>query len=190
MVYPLMPKAVAAWLVDNTKLTFEQIANFCGLHLLEVQGIADREVDKSPLAMDPRYSGQLTAEEISRCEADLNANLCLAKGMVNAVLAEQEKSRKRGKYTPVVRRQDKPNAIAWLLKVCPELADAQIQKLIGTTKSTIESVRNKTHWNYPNMKPKDPVLLGLCLQSNLNYILELARSKKSAEEERGVNEEG
>ena len=177
MLVPLMTKATAVWLIENTKLTFEQIAEFCGYHLLEVQGIADGDVAKGIVGIDPIHTGQLTKEEIKRCEMDSSTKLKLSESMAKIILVEQAKNRKGSKYTPVARRQDKPNAVAWLLKNCSELSDLQIIKLIGTTKTTIEAIRNKTHWNYSNIKLKDPVLLSLCSQTELNYIWEIAKNK-------------
>ena len=174
MNIPLMSKATAIWLIDNTTLTFEQIAEFCGLHPLEVQGIADGEVAKGIIGVDPIVNGQLTKEEIKRCEKNITAKLELS-GNTIKVMKEQNKTKKKNRYTPVARRQDKPNAIAWILKNCPEITERQIVKLIGTTKATINSVKDKTHWNFSNVKPKDPVLLGLCSQTDLNITYELAK---------------
>ena len=171
MVQPLMPKATAVWLVENTSLTFEQIAAFCGLHTLEVQGIADDEVAIGIQGMDPIANGQLSREELERCQADPTAQLAMAK----QDLPQPSKRTKGPRYTPVAKRQDKPDGIAWLLRHHPELKDSQIAKLIGTTKTTIEAVRERTHWNSPNIRPRDPVLLGLCSQSDLNAFVERAR---------------
>lgn len=164
MTLPLMPKATAVWLVENTSLTFDQIAEFCGMHPLEVQGIADGEVSGGIMGVDPLSSGQLTLEEIRRGEADPKARLALA---ATARQYLQVKT-KGARYTPVARRGDKPDAIAWIIKNFPTMPDAQIGKLIGTTKSTIKSVREKTHWNSAGIKPRDPVLLGLCTQTHLD----------------------
>ncbi|MSO13708.1 hypothetical protein h2es_0450 [Rickettsiales endosymbiont of Trichoplax sp. H2] len=183
MDYPLMPKATAVWLVENTSLTFDQIANFCGLHVLEVQGIADGEVAKGIKGVDPITHGQITSQELHKCEDDSNAQLTLSASAIK-LMKEQEISNKKGKYVPVARRQDKPNAILWLLKNCPELTDAQISKLIGTTKNTINLIKNKTHWNYTNLRAKDPVLLGLCTQADLNYITEIAKQKAALKKEK------
>lgn len=180
MVYPLMPKATAVWLIDNTSLTFDQIAEFCGMHVLEVRGIADGEVMRGVIGMNPLHTGQLTKTEIERCEADESARLKLSGGMEDTILAEQRK--KKGHYTPIVRRQDKPDAIVWLIKNCPEMGDMQISKLIGTTKPTVGAVRNRTHWNANNLRPKDPVLLGLCTQTELNAMYESAKTKVVARE--------
>ena len=171
MVQPLMPKATAVWLVENTSLTFEQIAAFCDLHHLEVQGIADDEVAIGIQGMDPIANGQLTREELERCQADPTAQLTMAK----QDLPQPSKRTKGPRYTPVAKRQDKPDGIAWLQRHHPELRDSQIAKLIGTTKTTIEAVRERTHWNSPNIRPRDPVLLGLCSQSDLNAVVERAR---------------
>lgn len=176
MMKPLMPKATAVWLIDNTSLSFEQIGDFCDLHPLEVQGIADGEVAKGILGIDPIVTGQLSREEIEACEKNHSRKLKLADNMVR-LIKEQKKQKKSSKYTPVARRQDKPDAIAWLLKNCPEMSDIQIVKLIGTTKAMIASVKDKTHWNITNIKAKDPVLLGLCTQSELDHLHQLAVSK-------------
>jgi hypothetical protein len=166
---PLMPKATAVWLVDNTSLTFQQIANFCGLHELEVTGIADGDVAQGVSGMDPTHSGQLTTAEIERCTADPKASLILSHSAVDNLIAKKSKS----KYTPVARRQDKPDAIHWLVKTCTGITDKQIIKLIGTTPSTIDAIRDRTHWNMGNIRPRDPVLLGLCSQVELDKIMKL-----------------
>lgn len=180
-----MPKATAVWLIDNTTLTFEQIGEFCGLHPLEIQGIADGEVAKGIIGVDPITNGQLTADEIKRCESDSATALKLSEEAVKHLVVEK-KAKKGGKYTPVARRQDKPEAVAWLLKNCPELADSQITKLIGTTKNTIDSIRNKTHWNSQNINPKDPVLLGLCKQTELDRVYESAKKKAEATKSKDI----
>lgn len=176
MALPLMPKATAVWLVDNTGLSFEQIAEFCGMHPLEVQGIADGDVAQTIIGVDPTANGQLSRDEIQRCEDDEKARLTMAKN------AQQYMKKKvRGaRYTPVARRADKPDAIAWLLKYHPEIPDSQIVKLIGTTKNTIEAVRTRSHWNTPNIQPKDPVLLGLCTQTHLDDAIK--RAAKNAQQ--------
>jgi hypothetical protein len=166
-----MPKATAVWLVDHTTLSFEQIAEYCGLHPLEVQGIADGEVAVGIQGQDPIANGQLTREELDRCQADPSARLKMAV----QDLPQPAKRTKGPRYTPVAKRQDKPDGIAWLLRHHPELKDSQIAKLIGTTKNTIQAVRERSHWNSPNIRPRDPVLLGLCSQSELNLIVEKAR---------------
>lgn len=181
---PLMPKATAVWLIENTTLTFDQIAAFCGMHSLEVKGIADGEVALGIMGEDPVANGQLTAEEIKRCERDGSARLQLS---FKAQKYAQAAKKKGARYTPVARRQDKPDAIAWFLKHCPELSDAQITKLIGTTKATIGAIRERAHWNIANIRPRDPVLLGLCTQVDLDKTLERARSAANiarAKEER------
>lgn len=171
MAQILMPKATAVWLVENTTLTFEQVGAFCGLHPLEVQGIADGEVAIGIIGSDPTANGQLTAEEIKRCEEDAAARLTQAK-----VSIPLPQIRTKGpRYTPVSKRQDKPDAVAWLVRHHPELSDAQVSKLIGTTKQTIAQVRDRTHWNSTNLRPRDPVLLGLCTQTDLNAAILKAR---------------
>jgi len=177
MTLPLMPKATAVWLVENTKLTFEQIADFCGMHSLEVQGIADGEVAIGIRGVDPVASGQLGVEEITRCEKDSKARLSLKADAMKYV----SKKVKGARYTPVARRQDKPDAIAWMLKYHPYVQDAQIGKLLGTTKNTIASVKEKTHWNSANIKPRDPVLLGLCSQMQLDTVVTKAAKAAGVE---------
>ncbi len=171
MVQPLMPKATAVWLVDNTTLTFEQIANFCEIHGLEVQAIADGEVAAGILGLDPVVNGQLSREEIERCCNDPGARLVMTKPRDLPAI----KGRKT-RYTPVSKRADKPDAIAWLLRNQAELIDSQITRLLGTTKATINAVRERTHWNSANIKPRDPVLLGLCSQSDLNAAIARAEA--------------
>ena len=172
MNLPLMPKATAVWLVDNTKLTFRQIGDFCGLHELEVQGIADGEVAQNIVGLDPVSNGQVTREEIARCEGDPAERLKL-----NQPVIPEAKTRKGPRYTPVSKRQDRPDAIAWLVRFHPELTDAQVGKLIGTTKPTIASIRNRSHWNMTNLKPTDPVTLGLCSQMELDDALRIASAR-------------
>ena len=171
MSQPLMPKATAVWLVENTTLTFEQIADFCGLHALEIQGIADDEVAIGIQGLDPVARNQLTRDEIERCQTDSNAPLKLA----THDLPQPMKRTKGPRYTPVAKRQDKPDGVAWLARHHPELKDSQIARLIGTTKNTIVAVRERTHWNSSNIRPRDPVLLGLCNQADLNQMVEKAR---------------
>ncbi|NQV84445.1 MAG: DUF1013 domain-containing protein [Rhodospirillales bacterium] len=173
MAHPLMPKATAVWLVENTALTFKQIAEFCGLHQLEVQAIADDEVAMGMQGLDPVACGELTQEELDRCIADSNAKL--VKAIPNIPLP---KVRQKGaRYTPVSKRQDRPDAIAWLVKNHPELSDAQISKLIGTTKPTINAIRERSHWNMPNIKPQNPIALGLCITADLEKVVSVARTK-------------
>lgn len=167
MAFPLMPKATAVWLVENTALTFEQIGAYCGLHPLEVQGIADGDVATGIQGQDPVVMGELTREEITKAEADSNYNMQMAEAALKHI-AMGNKKKKGARYTPVARRQDKPEAIAWVLKYHPYLPDSKIVKLIGTTKKTIDAIRDRTHWNINNIKPKDPVLLGLCMQTHLD----------------------
>jgi len=173
MPHPLMPKATAVWLVENTALAFDQIADFCGLHHLEVQAIADGEVAAGMQGLDPVTAGELTQDEIARCLTDPKARLKMAKPNI-----PQPKARAKGaRYTPVSKRQDRPDAIAWLLRNHPELADAQISKLIGTTKPTIGAIRERSHWNMPNIKPQNPVGLGLCSTTDLDRAVNLARTR-------------
>jgi len=174
---PLMPKATAVWLVENTSLTFEQIGEFCGLHKLEVQAIADGEVAAGIIGMNPVLAGQLTQEEIKRCENDPRVRLKLSRSDLPQPVARNKGPR----YTPVSKRADKPDGIAYLIKNYPELMDAQITRLIGTTKETIAKVRNRTHWNSANIKPRDPVLLGLCKQSDLETALKRAQRRVERE---------
>jgi hypothetical protein len=169
---PLMPKATAVWLVSNTSLTFEQIAAFCGLHVLEVKGIADGDVAQGIKGLDPVTSGQLTREAIEDAERDPSRDLHLAEPKV---IVPETPSRKGPRYTPVSRRQDRPNAVLWLLRNHPELKDSQIMRLVGTTKPTITQIRERSHWNAPNLTPQDPVTLGLCSQIDLD-----AEVKKAA----------
>jgi uncharacterized protein len=174
MPLPLMPKATAVWLVENTGLSFEQIAAFCGMHELEVQAIADGEVAVGMIGRDPIVGGELTAEEIARVEADANAKL----RMTVQDLPQPVARAKGPRYTPVTKRGDKPDAIAYLLKTYPDLSDAALCRLIGTTKPTIAAVRDKTHWNAANIKARNPVFLGLCSQRELDAALERARKGK------------
>ncbi len=181
MTLPLLPKATAVWLVDNTKLTFGQIAEFCGMHPLEVQGIADGEVAVGIIGKDPITTHQLSAEEIARCEKNPTAKLQLMASAEKYIRTEKNK-KKKSRYTPVARRQDKPDAIAWILKHCPGVKDSQITKLIGTTKKTIESIRDKSHWNYTGLTPRDPVLLGLCSQRDLDQLIKTASENKDKQD--------
>ena len=176
MALPLMRKATAVWLVENTSLTFLQIANFCGLHELEVSGIADGEVASGIRGMDPITSNQLTEKEIKRCELDPNSKLEL---IVNPATIGETK-RRGPRYTPLSKRQDKPTAIAWLVKFYPDLPDSQIIKLVGTTKPTIKAIRERSHWNITNIVPTDPVLLGLCKQVELDTAIEKFDKKNSS----------
>ena len=175
----LMPKPTAGWLVENTTLTFEQIAVFCGLHDLEIQGIADGEVAIGIRGIDPTTNDQLTRDEISRCEKDRTLRLTLKKS--NTQLPRRSR---KARYTPVSKRQDRPNAIEWLIKNYPILSDAQISKLLGTTKSTITAVREREHWNSQNISPHDPVLLGICSESELVQELQKAQKRQEREAKR------
>jgi hypothetical protein len=175
-----MPKATAVWLVENTALSFDQIAEFCGLHPLEVKGIADGEVAQGIKGMDPVTNGQLTREEIARAEKDSSHKLQLAESKVQ--LPPLPQTRKGPRYTPVSRRQDRPNAVLWLLRNHPELKDSQIMRLVGTTKPTIAQIRDRTHWNSAQLTPQDPVTLGLCSQIDLDA--EVKKAAKRAERDR------
>jgi hypothetical protein len=174
-----MPKATAVWLVENTALTFDQIAEFCGLHNLEVKGIADGDVAQGIKGMDPIASGQLTREEIRRAQENPGHRLQLAKSKVEL---PPMKTKRSPKYTPLSRRQDRPNAILWLLRYHAELRDAQIMRLVGTTKPTIDSIRERSHWNSANLQPQDPVALGLCSQVDLDT--EVGKAARRVERER------
>lgn len=176
MTRPLMPKATAVWLVENTALTFDQIAAFCGLHILEVQAIADEEVAIGMQGLDPIRGGELTQEEITRCEEDPAGRLEMTKAAVDHAKQQKKKSR----YTPVSKRQDRPDAIAWVLKNYPELSDAQIGKLVGTTKPTINAVRDRTHWNAANITAQNPVSLGLCSSAELEKAIAVARARSGS----------
>lgn len=175
---PLMRKATAVWLVENTSLTFAQIATFCGLHELEVQGIADGDVASGIIGQNPILSGQLSREEIERCEKDDKASLTLKRSVTSDV---KTVGKKTGKYTPIARRQDKPDGISYLLKYYPEITNSQIKKLVGTTDKMIESIRTRSHWNLKNIKPRDVVLLGLCSQSQFNEIISGVKAEKEVE---------
>lgn len=174
---PLMPKATAVWLVENTTLSFEQIAEFCGLHNLEVKGIADGDVAQGIKGMDPIASGQLTREQIARAERDQSIRLKLAEPKVDIPVV---KTKRGPRYTPVSRRQDRPNAVLWLLRSHPELKDSQIIRLVGTTKPTIAAIRERAHWNSANLVPQDPVTLGLCSQIDLDNEVRKAAKRVPA----------
>lgn len=170
MPAPLMPKATAVWLLDNTTLTFEQIGDFCGMHPLEIQGIADGEVAQGIMGQNPIEGGELVQDEITKAEKDENYRMVMSDHAMMHMKRDKAK-KKVARYTPVARRQDKPEAIAFIAKNYPYIPDSQIIKLIGTTKKTIDSVKERTHWNIANIKPKDPVLLGLCMQSHLDALV-------------------
>ncbi len=178
MSLPLMPKAVAVWLVDNTSLTFDQIAEFVGMHPLEISGIADGEVAQGLKGRNPIDSGELTRENIEHCEQTPSARLRL-----KPRVQMPEVKRKGPKYTPLSKRQERPAAILWLIRNHPELTDAQISRLVGTTKPTIASIRDKSHWNYSNTNPVDPVALGMCKQVELDEAVSKSAPKRAAMEE-------
>jgi hypothetical protein len=176
MTMPLMPKATAVWLIEKTALTFHQIAEFCGMHPLEVQAIADGEVAQGIVGYDPVANSQLSLDEIHRCEADPQARLRLLPSMTITA-----KPRRGSRYTPVSKRNDRPDGIAFLLRNYPQLSEAQVIKLLGTTKDTIQKVRDRQHWNSANIKPRDPVILGLCTQTDLNAMVQTANERLARE---------
>ena len=173
--HPLMPHATAEWLVENSTLSFDQIADYCGLHILEVQSIADETAQHRHLPRNPIEAGELTREELEKGQADPNHRLAMSRG------PEQQRRTKGPRYTPVSKRQDKPEGIAWLVQNHPDIPDSKIAKLIGTTKNTIQAIRTKTHWNIENITPKDPVALGLCSQRDLDALVEAAAKKAGVE---------
>ncbi|RFB04868.1 DUF1013 domain-containing protein [Parvularcula marina] len=183
---PLMPKATAVWLIDNTALSFDQIADFCGLHSLEVKGIADGDVAAGVRGIDPISQHQLTREEIEKGEKDEDYRMKLSKP--KTIVAAPKK--KAPRYTPLSRRQERPNAIAWIVRNHPEVPDSQIAKLLGTTKTTIQAIRDKSHWNSSNLEPQDPVALGLCSQFDLDMAVSKASEKRAAMEAAGKIDEG
>ena len=188
---PLMPKATAVWLVENTSLSFKQIANFCNLHEVEVQGIADGDVAKGIKAYNPILAGQLTREEIQLSSDDVNRPLELIKKVIEI----SKKEKKKIKYIHLSKRQDRPDAVLWLIKNCNELKDSQISKLIGTTKNTVLSIRKKNYWNYNSLSAKDPVAINLCTQLDLQNAIEKAKrkiekEKKKKEKDIKKNEKG
>ncbi|MEZ5891609.1 MAG: cell cycle transcriptional regulator TrcR [Parvularculaceae bacterium] len=172
---PLMPIATAVWLIDNSSLTFDQIADFCGLHPLQVKGIADGDVGAGVRGIDPIATHQLSREELEKAETDENHRLKILRPKTLVA----EKPRKGPRYTPVSKRQNRPDAIAWMVRNHPEISDAQIAKLLGTTKSTIQSVRDRSHWNSANLTPRDPVGLGLCSQMDLDAVVRKAAAKRA-----------
>ncbi len=184
---PLMPKATAVWLVDNTSLTFEQIADFCGLHPLEVKGIADEDVAKGIKGQDPVASGQLTREQIEEAEQNPQTRLKMAPPKYKMPPVKQKKA---PRYTPVSKRQDKPDAVYWILRNHPEFTDADIVRLIGTTKATIQKIRERSHWNATNIKAVDPVTLGLCSQLELDLAVTRATEKRERAEKRIAKKTG
>jgi len=177
----LMPKATAVWLVDNTSLTFEQIADFCGLHPLEVKGIADGEVARDIRGADPIANGQLNRDQLDLAEKNDKYRMVALKSRHAELLKPVKKA---PRYTPVSRRQDRPDAIAWFLRNHPEVTDAQLARILGTTKATIDQVRNRTHWNSANIKPVDPVTLGLSTQMELDAVVKKAAEKKAKDDKR------
>ena len=176
MTLPLMPKATAVWLIEKTGLTFVQIADFCGMHPLEVQAIADGEVAQGIVGYDPVANSQVTQADITRGEADPAARLKLL-----ATTLPAPKRLRGARYTPVAKRNDRPDGIAYLLRNFPQLSETQVGKLMGTTKDTIQKVRDRTHWNSANIKPRDPVILGLCSQSDLNMAVSTANERLERE---------
>lgn len=176
---PLMQHATAAWLVDNTALSFQQIAEFCGLHILEVQAMADDMTGTKYTGRDPVRAGELTMDEIEKGQADPDYSLKISKG------PEQVRRTKGPRYTPVSKRQDKPDGIAWLLRNHPEITDGAICRLIGTTRNTIQAIRERSHWNISEIQPKDPVTLGLCSQRELDAIVSRAAKKAGLEDKAG-----
>ena len=181
---PLMPKATAVWLVENTSLSFKQIADFCNLHEVEVQGIADGEVAKGIKAYNPILAGQLTREEIELSSKDVRRSLQLLKKELNI----STKERKKPKYIPLSKRQDRPDAILWLIKNYPELLDTQIARLIGTTKNIVVSIKKRTYWNFNNLSSKDPIAINLCSQFDLENTLEKAKRRIKGEEKKNEKE--
>jgi len=173
--HPLMPIATAVWLIDNTALTFDQIADFCGLHILQVKGIADGDVGAGVRGIDPITTHQLTRDEIEKGQSDEKYRLVLSQPKTMVV----DRTKKGPRYTPVSKRQNRPDAIAWMVRNHPEVPDSQIGKLLGTTKTTIQSIRDRSHWNAANLQPQDPVGLGLCTQIDLDTVVRKAAAKKA-----------
>ena len=182
---PFMPKATAVWLVENTTLTFRQIAKFCNLHELEIKGIADGDVAKGIKAYNPILAGQLSRDEIDACSKDPERSL----NLIKKTEAVQVKDRKSPKYTPLSKRQDRPDAILWLCKNTPELTDGQISKLVGSTKGTVSLIRKRSYWNFSNLKPRDPVILALCTQENFQKALDKAKRRVEREKKAKLREE-
>ncbi len=185
---PFMPKATAVWLVENTNISFKQIADFCNLHELEIKGIADGDVAKGIKAYNPILAGQLTREEIEECSKDINKSLVL-----NKKILDIKSEKKVNKYVPLSKRQDRPEAVLWLTKNYPQLSDGQIVKLVGSTKNTVSAIRNKSYWNSTNLSPKDPVVSNLCSQAEIKNAVDkadrkIARKKKEEEKTNQNNE--
>ena len=188
MTQILMPKATAVWLIDNTGLTFKQISEFCKLHILEVEGIADGDVAAGIRGADPIANGQINREEIEKAEKD--SDYQMKPNKFDSDELQPTKKKKGPRYTPLSRRQDRPDAIAWLVRYHPEVSDAQISKLIGTTKPTIKSIRDRSHWKINTINPTDPVSLGLCSQIDLDAIVKKAAEKKAKEDAANAEEGG
>ena len=182
---PLMPKATAVWLVENTKISFKQIADFCNLHELEVKGIADGDVEKGIKAYNPILAGQLTREEIVASSKDSNRPLVLSKKNLDISISTRKK---KPRYVPLSKRQDRPNAVLWLIKNYPELSDRQIGKLVGSTKNTVSLIKNNNYWNSSNLTPKDPVVSSLCSQIDIKNAVEKA-NRKDAEKKKKIDKE-
>ena len=182
---PLMPMATAGWLVENTSLTFKQISEFCKLHEVEIQGIADGEVAKGIVGYNPIIAGQLSREEINSCSQNPEKDLNLTQR--NEFV--EVKERKKPKYTPLSKRQDRPDAILWLVKNYPELMDSQISKLVGSTKGTVSLIRKRSYWNFSNLKPRDPVILALCTQEVFQKALDKAKRRIEREKKAKIREE-
>jgi hypothetical protein len=185
---PFMPKATAVWLVENTKISFKQIAQFCDLHELEIKGIADGDVAKGIKAYNPILAGQLTREEIEECSTNINRALVLNKKTLDI-----KSEKKTNKYIPLSKRQDRPEAVLWLTKNCPQLSDGQIVKLVGSTTNTVSAIRNKNYWNSSNLSPKDPVVFNFCSVEDINQAVEKAerrikKRKKEAEKEKKIKQ--
>ena len=183
--FPFMPKATPVWLVENTNLTFKQIALFCNLHELEIKGIADGDVAKGIKAYNPILAGQLSREEIEECSKDTQKKLKILKKVDEINIKE----RKKPKYTPLSKRQDRPDAILWLCKNASELKDGQISKLVGSTKGTVSLIRKRSYWNFSNLKPRDPVILALCSQEAFQKSLEKAKRRVEREKKAKLKEE-
>ena len=186
---PFMPKATAVWLVENTKISFKQIANFCDLHELEIKGIADGDVAKGIKAYNPILAGQLTREEIEECSKDVNKPLVLNKKNIDI-----KSEKKINRYIPLSKRQDKPRAALWLTKNYPQLSDTQIGKLVGSTKNTVSAIRSKNYWNSSNLTPKDPVVFNFCSEADIKKAIDkanrrIARKQKEAEKENKKNKD-
>ena len=183
---PFMPKATAVWLVENTTLSFKQIASFCNLHELEIKGIADGDVAKGIKAYNPILAGQLTREEVDLCSKDHGRPLKINKKKEDVVVSE---GRKKAKYTPISKRKDRPDSVLWLLKNFPQLSDGQVAKLVGSTKGTVSLIRNRTFWNFSNLTARDPVILGLCSQLNFEKAIGKANRRKEREKKLKKREE-